>query len=341
MVIMKNYFLILLLLCYGCSDSKPPETVIDRSGILNKKEIQRLQDYNAALLRDHDIDFRLIMEKGGLHGTQFNLRANRLMEEVVEETQTIQGRIILLYIDSKSDLVRLEISGDLEWIYTDAFSGYIQQQHMVYFFREQRIQDGVLAASELIYERARDAGLGKDFVEPQDVLAGGGGATAQARISGNSIIPERESLIETKEIQAGMSPMETIMIYKLSMAAGNTDPQKDIYTKETRAMMENWTVTPAQLRNGVKGIERCSKFQSQILFDQSNNLAVIRYPVKERQCNPWFLEKGEGRWRLDLKTMQKTIISNQKNQYHFKEFGHPYMFGFTDLRFDKNGFPHQ
>ncbi|MEN8200869.1 MAG: hypothetical protein ABFR63_12435, partial [Thermodesulfobacteriota bacterium] len=182
---------------------------------------------------------------------------------------------------------------------------------------------------------------GKNFVVPQGVMAGGGGATTKARISDSSAIPEGKSLIETKEFQAGTNPMETLMIYKLSMAAGNKDPQKDIYTEETRTMMENWTVTPAQLKNGVRGIERCSQFPSQIFFDKSGDLAVIRYPVKERQCHPWFLQREEGKWRLDLTIMQKCIIMNQKNQYHFRNFDHPYLFGFTDLRFDKNGYPHE
>lgn len=341
--IMKNFFILPLLLLlstfWGCSESSTPDTVIDRSGLLDPSEISTLAEYNAALLRDHDIDFRLVLEDANLQGVTFNSRANALMEELAETTQSAQGRLILLYIDAGSDLSRLEISGDLEGVYTDIFSGYIQQQHMVYFFREQRIQDGILAASEMVYERARDASLGHDFSVPVSVMAGGGGATAEARISNNAVIPKRASRISSEELQAGSTPMETVMLYKLSMAAGNTDPDKDIFTDATQAMMRQWTVTPAQQRNGVKGIERCAQFPSQIIYSENGERAVIRYPTEERQCNPWFLQKGAGKWRLDLNTMQQAIGFNQKNQYHFRNQTHAYTFAFTDLRFDTNGFP--
>lgn len=332
-------FLIPLFFVFGCGDTSVPETVVDRSSLLSPAEITALQKYNTALLREHDIDFRIILEKKNLNVAAFNTRANALMGKLAKNTQSEQGRMILLYIDTLSDLSRFEISGDLEGVYTDIFSGYIQQQHMVYFFRNQRIQDGVLAASEMIYERARDASLGKNFTAPKTILAGGGGATTKARITDNTPIPKSHVLIATEEIQAGSTPMETVMIYKLSMRAGNTDPDKDIFTKATQEMMRKWTVTPAQQKNGAKGIEFCSKFASQLFFSQDGKLAVIRYPTTERRCNPWFLQKDNDRWRLDLKSMQQAIGFNQKNQYHFRNHSHAYGFAFTDIHFDKNGYP--
>lgn len=334
------FLIIPLFFFFGCGDSSTP-TVIDQSGLLSPEEITALKKYNTALLRDHDIDFRLILEKNNLNTAAFNSRTNALMEKLAKSTQSKQGRMILLYIDTSSDLSRFEISGDLEGVYTDAFSGYIQQQHMVYFFKDQRIKDGVLAASEMIYERARDASLGKKFTAPKDILAGGGGATTEARIAGDTPILKSDALIATEDIHAGRTPMETVMIYKLTMSAGNTDPDKDIFTKTTQEMMRHWTVTPAQQKNGAKGIEFCSQFASQLFLSKNGELAVIRYPTKERQCNPWFLQKEGGRWRLDLMSMQQVIGFNQKNQYHFRNHNHAYGFAFTDLRFDQNGYPHE
>lgn len=334
------FLLLLIFLFTGCSDSSTQDTVVDKSGLLSAQEIISLQKYNAGLLKDHDIDFRLILEDGDLNVTTFNSRANRLMEEISKQTKSTQGRMILLYIDTKSDLSRFEISGDLEGIYTDIFSGYIQQQHMVYFFRERRLQDGILAASEMIYQRAQDASLGKAFIEQKSVLAGGGGASTEARLSDRSAIPKRDSLLATETIEAGDTPMETVMIYKHSMAAGNSDPDKDIFTDATQKMMRQWTVTPAQQRNGAKGIERCSQFTPRVFFSDNGELAVVRYPTEKRTCNPWFLQKKEEKWQLDLLSMQQAIGFNQKNQYHFRNHDHAYGFAFSDLRFDKHGYPH-
>jgi len=43
---------------------------------------------------------------------------------------------------------------------------------------------------------------------------------------------------------------------------------------------------------------------------------------------------------LDFATMNRTIIFNHRNYWHFKVKNHEYMFGFEDLIFDRNGFPH-
>ncbi|MBU1453349.1 MAG: TPM domain-containing protein [Proteobacteria bacterium] len=346
---MKILFLplfLLLLFLTGCSnsDSKRTQTVIDRAGILSQQEQNSLQHYHTALLQDHDIDFRLILEDSNADREAFNLRANSLMEELATTTLSRQGRIILLLIDSGSDLTRLEISGDLEGIYTDAFSGYIQQQHMVYFFQEQRIQDGVLAASEMIYERARDASLGKGFQTPPLIaLSTGGGATAEAGIGKPTTTPPSppsSPILPSEKIHPGEDPRETLLAYQAAMAAGNKDPELEIFSDATRTMLREWTVTPVQMRNAAKGIQRCSAYPSQIFYNHEERLAVIRYPVQERQCHPWFFTEEGGKWRLDLKTMQQAIGFNQKNQYHFRE-DHSYSFAFTDLRFDRNGYPHK
>lgn len=309
--------------------------------MLSRKEKTVLQNYHTALLQDHDIDFRLILEARSPEREAFNLRANYLMEELATATQSRQGRVILLLIDSGSDLTRLEISGDLEGIYTDAFSGYIQQQHMVYFFQERRMQDGVLAASEMIYERARQASLGKDFqIPPRTVLPTGGGATAEARIGSTASIPTSPPTLPSEMITSGKDPQVTLLVYQRAMANGNKDPELDIYTDATRAMLKEWTVTPVQMRNATQGIQHCSTYPSQVLYNQERKMAVIRYPTPQRQCHPWFFREEAGKWRLDLMAMQQAIGFNQKNQYHFRG-DHPYSFAFTDLNFDKNGYPHE
>lgn len=334
---------LLLLFLGGCSnsDSTGSQTVIDRAEILSPQEESFLHHYHAALLQDHDIDFRLILEDTHEERKTFNLRANSLMERLAANTLSRQGRIILLLVDSGSNLARLEISGDLEGVYTDAFSGYIQQQHMVYFFQEQRIRDGVLAASEMIYERAREASLGRDFqIPPRTALPTGGGATAEARIHTSTAIPEPSTTLPSGMIHPGKDPRETLLAYQAAMAAGNKDPGLDIYTDASNAMLREWTVTPVQMRNAVQGIQRCSAYPSQVFYNDEERLAVIRYPVQQRQCHPWFFREEAGSWRLDLKTMQQAIGFNQKNQYHFRG-DHPYSFAFSELRFDKNGYPHE
>lgn len=86
---MKKCWLLLLmiLLFSGCSDSSILDTVVDKSGLLSAEEIIALQEYNADLLKEHDIDFRLILEDGNLNVAAFNFRANTLMTELAGQTK--------------------------------------------------------------------------------------------------------------------------------------------------------------------------------------------------------------------------------------------------------------
>ena len=42
---------------------------------------------------------------------------------------------------------------------------------------------------------------------------------------------------------------------------------------------------------------------------------------------------------LDFHAMHRSIRFNHKNQWHFTNLDHAFMFAFADLRFDENGFP--
>lgn len=68
---------------------------------------------------------------------------------------------------------------------------------------------------------------------------------------------------------------------------------------------------------------------------------MIRYGVNYRTNPPYFLQNGPGGWMLDFWTMSQVIRMNHKNQWHMVDKNHPYMFGFSDWGFDKNGFPHK
>ena len=104
-------------------------------------------------------------------------------------------------------------------------------------------------------------------------------------------------------------------------------------------MLKNWRVNNGQMDNVVRDHKLCSAPDS--FGNNEQTLAVVRYGVDERRCNPYFLQFEDGAWRLDLTAMQKIIQFNQKNQWHFR-LGqpNPYSFAFSDWRLDEYGFPH-
>ncbi len=103
-------------------------------------------------------------------------------------------------------------------------------------------------------------------------------------------------------------------------------------------MLSGWVMTAAQADNQAKALKQCHPLDVQ--FSDEGQLAIIRYPITNRQCNPWFMVLERGAWRLDLTMMQRAIRFGRSNAWHFvKGIGHPYEFAFSDWKFDEHGFP--
>ena len=129
---------------------------------------------------------------------------------------------------------------------------------------------------------------------------------------------------------AGVSPRDAYLPAIQYRATGDTP--------ETRAMLRGWTITPAQMDSVVKTYRRCTPEPARIGGD--GRLAVIRYPIAQRACAPFFFQRIGGAWALDLTMMQRAIRFGRSNAWRFDHAAeHPYRFAFTDWRFDQNGFP--
>ena len=306
------------------------ERVIDKANLFSTQEIVSLDEYHAYLLAEHGIDYRVMTARDG---GDINHLANRAFRDHEIGNQSEQGRGLLLVIDNTSQQVRLEVGVSLEAVFVDAFVAYIERDQMIPFFRQQRLADGILATTELIITRAQNAAQKKSY---QDELwfTGSAGAGATTDIGK---APMRQT--SDDQVESGSSPQETLDAYAMAMSATNLRPDLEIYTLDTRDMLANWVVTAAQADNAVRSIRQCGNAET--LISDDGHLAVMRYPVAERQCNPYFFRHENGRWRLDLTMMQRAIRFGRGNQWHFQPgTDHPYAFAFSDREFDSNGYPY-
>jgi len=137
------------------------------------------KEYNDQLLKDYRIDLRVITTNSN---DDINTFANKAFGVFKKEKTTQSGRALLLVINAKHNLVRLEVSMALEPIYTDAFVSFIERQHMVRFFRDNRLDEGIFATTETMYSRARKAAEGKEFMTDMPSESIGGGAKRSADI---------------------------------------------------------------------------------------------------------------------------------------------------------------
>lgn len=304
--------------------------VRDEAELLEAGARERIAAYHRRLREGFDIDYRVVTRGGTGDLDRFSHVA---FEEGDVGALSESGRGLLLVVDPESDEVRLEVAAALEGVFTDAFVAYLEHRQMVPFFASGRIADGILATSELIVARAREAKRDAAF-DPSAArsFSLGGGARVAARIgqgAGDAPIGP--------DVAGQASPELTVAAYLDAMRARNERPDLDLYTPETRTLLREWTMTPAQMDHIVGVYGRCPSAE----IRRQGARAVVRYPASARRCAPWFLERQDGHWRLDLAATQRWIRFNHQNQWRFAPRPpEAYRFAFEDWRFDRHGFPH-
>lgn len=326
----KALIVLAALALLGCQRTHT-ELVQDGAGLLSSEERARISEHHALLLADHDIDYRVVTANTQ---TEINLYAAESFELLGVGRESAASRGLLLLVDPTKDQVRLEVAYSLEGVFPDAFVAYVQQRQMVPFFRTGRLADGILATTELIVQRAIDAEANLGFDVAGLEGSAGAGATTQARI-GRGSAPTTPKVL--REYAAGETPHDTLSSYFDVMDARDTRPVLSIYTVETQGVLAEFHITPAQM-DGILGAFRSCSAENTLV---DGGLAVIRYPLDERTCSPWFFRRADDGWRLDLATMSSVIGFGRNNAWHFAPGAkHPYVFAFHDWFFDASGFPH-
>ncbi|MGR9071505.1 MAG: TPM domain-containing protein [Gammaproteobacteria bacterium] len=306
-------------------DTALRETVADGGGLMAPEQKNFVARYHAMLRREHDIDYRVLTVAGPVDIGPYS--AAEFAERSVG-SYSRKGRGLLLVLDKAGDRVRLEVSANLEGVYTDAFVSYLERRQMVYFFNSGRVADGILAATEMIFTRAQEAEAGMAFdpgAEPGFSTGGGAQTAAMLDRRDRTALPDFRGRRDTTS--AGPKPIDTVNAYLESLRRRDANPDKEIFTPETRAMMRRWTVTPAQMDNELKAYRNCPAYEQKI----KGSYAVILYRDDGGRCSPRFLRNDGGLWRLDLVAMQKSIVFNHKNQWRLRQGADPdYLFAFAE-----------
>ncbi|MGH6900048.1 MAG: TPM domain-containing protein [Geminicoccaceae bacterium] len=154
----------------------PAVSVMDWAQLLSGRQRSAIADYRDRLRRDHDIDFRLVTARAA---GDVNWASHEAFAALGVGDRSDSGRGLLLVVDPGADRIRLEVAAALEGVLTDTFVAYVEQRQMVPFFREGRVGDGILAATELIFSRAEQATAGQAFDPRASALFGFNGEASQ------------------------------------------------------------------------------------------------------------------------------------------------------------------
>lgn len=341
---MKALIILLLLLTLtGCSEDKSAtdkkDILIDEAALLDGKEqlIGAYLAYNQRMLKDFDIDFRILSSNST---EDINPFTNNFFNQLQKNSRSHSGKAILLVINSKQDKVRIEVSMALEPVYTDIFIAYLEHNGLLPYFQAGKVADAVFVAAELIRDRAYEADRGKEFMPPMESRSIGGGAKTAAKIGQDDPHAKQG---ETIQVPTDADPAEILSIYQQVLADHNKNPDLEIFTAATQNFFRKWTVTDINQNNEYHSIAKCT--ETTIVYSPDQQHAVSLSPVAQRTCSPYLFARENGQWKLDIATMAKSIRFNTDNQWHFslpdwQQSDQPYAFAFNDVILDKNGYPH-
>jgi uncharacterized membrane protein YgcG len=330
--IARSFLLLALLtLLAGCNQEPSHDFVQDPAGLLSSAQQQRLKEFQQLLLTEQDVDFLLvILDQAAVDLDQQALdlfELNRLGE------QTAGARGLLLLVDPLTEQARIEVGYDLEGIFPDGFIAGLEYDQMLPFFQQQRVGHGVEAITELLVARLFEQDeKGVDPGIETAHLSGGAGARISTTGSVKSVVAAPAGTYLPQP-----TPLATLDVYRQVLRDRSKDPDLDIYTPESRSFFRNWLVTDAQQQNSLKSLDNDFALAAELV---QGELAVIRFPVGNRHAAPYYLKNSAHGWQLDFVEMSRTIGFNHRNQWHFRDRSHAYMFAFDDWRFDQHGFPH-
>ena len=301
------------LLSGSCAKSPDaPRLIDDEAGLLSKTAEASVTTWHSALLRQYDIDYRVLTVPGS---DDLSALAVRHFEDARVGSLSSTGRGLLLIADAGGERVRLEVARELEHVFVDSFVAFIEREQMAPFFAAGRVGDGIVAASELIAGRAEEAVAASTLIQRATMAtsagatSAGGGAESRAGIGEGY---ERPVATTATGGAAASSPLDTVSGYLAAMAARDSSPDLDVYTPATREMMTAHLVTRGQMANLVRAYQACP----QPRVREQGDFAVVDYPGDSGRCSPWFLERGaDGRWRLDLLTMQRAVRFDTQNRW--------------------------
>lgn len=313
-----------------------PDRVVDNADLFSFKQEQRLARFHGLLRHDYGIDYYIIT---GRNLGDIDREAARLFRQQDVGSASDKGRGLLLLIDAAQNQLRMEVSYTLEPVFVDAFVAYIERRQMTEFFADGRIAAGILATSEMIVMRAQHAKTNAGFVgEAWLAGSGGAGASMSARLNTAEKETPPQQQRQMAISQPASTPMETLAAYQRAMDARNDNPHLAIYSQVTQSMLENWTVTPAQMDNVARSLRNCNT--NILRTNGAGTRAVLRAPWQDRTCPPYFFVMKNGHWRLDLEPMMRVVRFGRKNAWHLNLNAlDTYRFAFRDLTFDHNGYP--
>ncbi len=231
------------------------------------------------------------------------------------------GRGILLLLTDKEKHIKIEVSYELEDVFTDIFCGYIEDKQLRAYFLNDQVEIGLVAVLEEIEQRAQIKHQANYTVSAIDLLdaellSGGAGAKRQL-----TEYQQEEITLQGPNYPAGSTPDEAWHTLIRSWQNKVRDPNLGVYTRITRLAYRDFQNLPD------------SRYEEDVLtyknkpykIIQNDTYAAIFFGKKKGWENAPFLfcRKNDG-WQFNIVHQRKYVRMGKNPHWGVERSSHPY-----------------
>ena len=236
--------------------------------------------------------------------------------------QTTGGRGILLILADKEKLIKIEVSYELEDVFTDIFCGYIEDKQLKNYFLSNQLNIGLVAVLEEIEQRAQikqkaDYTVADIDRLDRELLSGGAGAKRQL----SDFQPETTSAAG-ENYPAGRTPNEAWQTLIRSWENKVRDPDLGVYTHITRLAYRDFQNLPDSRYEEDAQTYKNKPYK----VNQDGPYAVIFFGKDKGWSNaPFLFCRTESGWQFDIVHQRKYVRMGKNPYWGIERSDYPYV----------------
>jgi tetratricopeptide (TPR) repeat protein len=220
--------------------------------------------------------------------------------------------------------VKLEVAYELEDVFTDAFSGYVEDLQLKPYFLRDDLGTGLIAVMEELEQRAQLKRQG-DYTPglitrlDAELLAGGAGAKRQlTRYRDTEPSPGTTS---SDPADGAKTPRDAWRIMLTKWAGKGEDIKADIYTEMTKLAMGDQNRPDKRTR---AALQQWQDAEYQVLRDGDH--AVISFGNRKGWNNaPFLFCKTPGGWKFDIVHQRRLVVMGSNPDWKVEQGNYPYV----------------
>lgn len=235
-----------------------------------------------------------------------------------------EGRGLLLLLVEQDRQVKLEVTYELEDVFTDAATGYFEDLQLRPYYLADDVGTGLVALMEELEQRARlkrqgDYTAGVIARLDEALLAGGAGA--RRSLDRYETDRKPDAGLAATPGKGARSPLEAWNIMLTKWAGKGADIDVDVYTEMTRLAMGDPDDADPRTR---RSLPHWQNADYQVLQDREH--AVIWFGnIKGWNNAPFLFCRTPSGWKFDIVHQRRLVVMGEDPDWMTEQGDYPYV----------------